>query len=44
LISCSRLQVRVKFEQIFMSKPMVTEMDGDSQQLFPKEARLRNLT
>jgi hypothetical protein len=39
------LQVRVKFEQIFMSKPMVTELlSGESQQLFPKEARLRNLT
>jgi hypothetical protein len=35
----------VKFEQIFMSKPMVTELlSGESQQLFPKEARLRNLT
>jgi hypothetical protein len=38
------LQVRVKFEQIFMSKPLVTEADGEAVTLFPKEARLRNLT
>ncbi|WIA14943.1 hypothetical protein OEZ86_003599 [Tetradesmus obliquus] len=37
-------EVRVKFEQIFMSKPLVTEPDGEMVTLFPKEARLRNLT
>lgn len=37
-------EVRVKFEQIFMSKPLVTEPDGETVTLFPKEARLRNLT
>jgi DNA-directed RNA polymerase II subunit RPB2 len=37
-------EVRIKFEQIFMSKPLVTEADGETSTLFPKEARLRNLT
>jgi DNA-directed RNA polymerase II subunit RPB2 len=37
-------ETRVKFEQIFMSKPLVTEADGETSTLFPKEARLRNLT
>ena len=34
----------VKFEQIYLSKPTITEADGEVQGLFPKEARLRNLT
>jgi DNA-directed RNA polymerase II subunit RPB2 len=34
----------VTFEQVFMSRPLVTEMDGETATLFPKEARLRNLT
>lgn len=35
---------RVQFGQIYLSKPMVTEADGMTSTLFPKEARLRNLT
>jgi DNA-directed RNA polymerase II subunit RPB2 len=37
-------EIHIKFEQIFMSKPLVTEADGETATLFPKEARLRNLT
>jgi hypothetical protein len=37
-------EIRIKFGQIFMSKPLVTEADGETSTLFPKEARLRNLT
>lgn len=37
-------EIRIKFGQIFMSKPLVTEADGETAALFPKEARLRNLT
>lgn len=37
-------ETRITFEQIFMSKPLVTEADGETSTLFPKEARLRNLT
>jgi hypothetical protein len=44
LLPFIHVQVRVKFEQIFMSKPLVTEPDGEMVTLFPKEARLRNLT
>ena len=35
---------KVQFGQIYLSKPMVTEADGMTSTLFPKEARLRNLT
>ena len=35
---------KVSFNQIYLSKPMVTEADGMTSTLFPKEARLRNLT
>ena len=35
---------KVEFRQIYLSKPMVTEADGMTSTLFPKEARLRNLT
>ena len=34
----------VKFQQIYLSKPTITEADGETTPLFPKEARLRNLT
>ena len=34
---------KISFNQIYLSKPMVTEADGYSTTLFPKEARLRNL-
>jgi len=37
-------EYRIKFGQIFLSKPLVTEADGETASLFPKEARLRNLT
>ena len=35
---------KISFKQIYLSKPMVTEADGMTSTLFPKEARLRNLT
>jgi len=35
---------RIAFGQIYLSKPMMTESDGESATLFPHEARLRNLT
>ena len=35
---------KVRFGQIYLSKPMMVEADGDTSTLFPKEARLRNLT
>lgn len=34
----------IKFGQIYLSKPIVNEQDGETKPLFPKEARLRNLT
>jgi DNA-directed RNA polymerase II subunit RPB2 len=34
----------LQFGQIFVSKPLVTEADGLTDPLFPREARLRNLT
>ncbi|THG13649.1 hypothetical protein TEA_007388 [Camellia sinensis var. sinensis] len=35
---------RISFGQIYLSKPMMTESDGETASLFPKAARLRNLT
>nr|AAY89343.1 RNA polymerase II second largest subunit [Antirrhinum majus] len=35
---------RISFGQIYLSKPMMTESDGETNTLFPKAARLRNLT
>lgn len=35
---------KIKFGQIYLSKPMMTEADGMTTTLFPHEARLRNLT
>nr|GEW71719.1 RNA polymerase II [Tanacetum cinerariifolium] len=35
---------KINFDQIYLGKPMMTESDGGSATLFPKEARLRNLT
>ncbi|KAI8021652.1 DNA-directed RNA polymerase II subunit RPB2 [Camellia lanceoleosa] len=35
---------RISFGQIYLSKPMMTESDGEPASLFPKAARLRNLT
>ena len=34
----------IKFGQIYLSKPTMVEGDGETAVLFPKEARLRNLT
>ncbi|PVU97084.1 hypothetical protein BB560_005767 [Smittium megazygosporum] len=34
----------IQFEQVFLSPTAMTEADGSSQQLYPQEARLRNLT
>ena len=36
--------MQIEFGQIYVSKPMYTEADGETAVLFPKEARLRNLT
>ncbi|XAR66461.1 DNA-directed RNA polymerase [Bertholletia excelsa] len=35
---------KISFGQIYLSKPMVTESDGETATLFPNAARLRNLT
>ncbi|KAJ4703477.1 DNA-directed RNA polymerase subunit beta [Melia azedarach] len=35
---------KIGFGQIYLSKPMMTESDGETATLFPKAARLRNLT
>ncbi|CAN4097057.1 unnamed protein product [Withania somnifera] len=35
---------KIKFTQIYLSRPMMTESDGETTTLFPKAARLRNLT
>ncbi|GAB4814750.1 hypothetical protein N2152v2_001796, partial [Parachlorella kessleri] len=37
-------EYQVKFGQIYLSKPTFVEPDGETAVLFPKEARLRNLT
>jgi DNA-directed RNA polymerase II subunit RPB2 len=34
----------MQFEQIYLSRPTMTEADGSTQPMFPGEARLRNLT
>ncbi|KAL6781338.1 RPB2 [Auxenochlorella protothecoides x Auxenochlorella symbiontica] len=34
----------IKFGQIYLSKPTFVEADGETVAIFPKEARLRNLT
>ncbi len=34
----------IKFGKIFLSRPTMTESDGTTTQMFPQEARLRNLT
>lgn len=35
---------KVKFGQVYLTRPSVTEKDGQVGPLFPQEARLRNLT
>ncbi len=37
-------EFKIKFGQIYLGRPLVTEQDDETQSLFPKEARLRNLT
>jgi len=37
-------EYRIEFGQIYLSRPTITEADGETCVLFPKEARLRNLT
>ena len=37
-------EYHIQFGQIYLSKPTITEADGETVVLFPKEARLRNLT
>ncbi|KAJ3090337.1 DNA-dependent RNA polymerase II [Quaeritorhiza haematococci] len=37
-------QYIIKFGQIYLSKPQMTEADGSTNSMFPNEARLRNLT
>ena len=46
MLASPGLQVvyKVSFGQIYLSKPTVTEPDGETYTLFPKAARLRNLT
>ena len=38
------MEIAVKFGQVYLSKPTMTEADGETAILFPKDARLRNLT
>uniref|UniRef100_A0A061S805 DNA-directed RNA polymerase subunit beta n=1 Tax=Tetraselmis sp. GSL018 TaxID=582737 RepID=A0A061S805_9CHLO len=38
------IEYRIKFGQIYLSKPTYLEEDGTTSSLFPKDARLRNLT
>jgi DNA-directed RNA polymerase beta subunit len=37
-------EYRIRFGQIFLSRPLVTEADGETASLYPREARLRNIT
>lgn len=37
-------EYRIVFRQIYLSKPSFNEADGETTVLFPREARLRNLT
>jgi len=39
-----KARYKIKFEQIYLSKPSFTEGDGSVVTIFPNEARLRNLT
>ncbi|RYH08862.1 hypothetical protein EON65_40585 [archaeon] len=35
---------RIKFGQIYVTQPVIYEADGEQRELYPQEARLRNLT
>lgn len=37
-------EYQITFNQIYLSKPTITEADGETSVLFPMAARLRNLT
>ncbi|KAK9837485.1 hypothetical protein WJX81_006043 [Elliptochloris bilobata] len=37
-------EIHISFNQIYLSKPTMTEADGETSGMFPNEARLRNLT
>lgn len=37
-------EYHITFGQIYLSKPTLTETDGETNVLFPMAARLRNLT
>lgn len=39
-----QLTYRIKFSQIYLSKPTTTEADGEMVTLYPKAARIRGLT
>jgi len=39
-----RKKIRVKFGQIYLSQPQITEHDGKVDQMFPNMARMRQLT
>ncbi len=36
--------IQIKFGQVYVSPPTIFEADGDQRELYPQEARLRNLT
>ncbi|GBG89761.1 hypothetical protein CBR_g49614 [Chara braunii] len=44
IVVIGQVTYKVEFGQIYLSKPMMTESDGETATLFPKESRLRNLT
>lgn len=44
VLFCLQTIYKISFGQIYLSKPMMTESDGGTATLFPKAARLRNLT
>lgn len=44
MIQFAQTIYKISFGQIYLSKPMMTESDGETATLFPKAARLRNLT
>src|SRR5262245_18903502 len=41
---CTQRRHVVSFGTIYISWPMVTEIDGSKEDLYPNEARLRNMT
>lgn len=44
MLAVEEKEYKIEFMQIYLSKPTITESDGETSVLFPKEARLRNLT